>query len=109
MGILSSIGWLVSGVVGFVPGLHRYAIYAVALTAVLGMGALWFYNKGSEGRAAAVAQCQSACSLKIADMQIAAERTISDILSSVNEESRDFSDVADYCKQNPGLCRSDDK
>ena len=107
MGPIQGLGWLFSGVLKFFPGLPTIAVYALAVLAVVGLPAGYAWHKGNEGAAAAVAQCKSACSLKIADMQTAAERTISDILSSVNEQGQESENVADYCKSNPGLCRSD--
>jgi hypothetical protein len=43
--------------------------------------------------------------VKIADIQTAAERTILDIVTSVEEEGTRSTVVSDYCKRNPALCR----
>jgi hypothetical protein len=72
---------------------------------VIGFPAGWAYHKGSEGKSAAVARSEAACAVKIADIQTAAKRTILDIVTSVDEEGTRSTDVSDYCKRNPALCR----
>lgn len=105
MGLLSSIGWLLSGAIGFLPGLHRYALYAVAIVSVLGMGALYVWNLASEGKAEAVARSEAACALQIADAETAATKAIAEILAETADAETPDS-LSSYCKKNPGLCRS---
>lgn len=72
---------------------------------VIGFPAGYAYHKGSAGKGAAVAAEKAACAVKLSRMETAAERTISDILSSVDEAGTSSKDVAQYCERHPTLCR----
>ncbi|HEU4345787.1 MAG TPA: hypothetical protein VFU31_29915 [Candidatus Binatia bacterium] len=108
---LSWVGQAVWPVVGLVPwggpkfGLVLAALLAGVVAIGAPAGAVWLNMRGEVK--VAVAQCQSACTLKIANMETAAERTIADILSSVNESGPASKDVAQYCERHPTLCRSE--
>lgn len=105
--MLQTIGWLFSGVFKFFPGVPTIAVYGLALLGVIGLPAGWAYYQGASGKAVAVAQCESSCTLRISRMETAAERTIADILSSVDGITDASKDVTQYCERHPGLCRSE--
>lgn len=107
MGIITGLGWLFSGVLKFFPGAPTVVVYALAAAAVIGLPAGYAYHKGSQGRDAAVARCESACTVKIASIQTAAERTILDIVTSVDEAETGSKDVQQYCQKHPTLCRGE--
>lgn len=79
--------------------------FALGALVVVGgpAGAVWLNMRGEVK--VAVSQCESSCTLRISRMETAAERTIADILSSVEPETSE--NVVEYCRRNPGLCRSD--
>ncbi|HLU04704.1 MAG TPA: hypothetical protein VKZ94_18200 [Advenella sp.] len=105
--MLQLIGWLFSGVFKFMPGVPTIAVYGVALLFAIGLPSGWAYYRGSEGKAAAVEREKAQCEVKIARMETAAERTIADILSSVDGITDASKDVAQYCERHPTLCRSE--
>lgn len=108
---LSWVGQAVWPLVGLVPwgGAKFGMVLAALLAGVVAIGApagaVWLNMRGEVK--VAVAQCQSACSLRISRMETAAERTISDILSSVDEATDASVNVAEYCAKHPTLCRSE--
>ena len=108
MTLLVIIGRLFNAALGWaLPGVSASALYLVAGLLAIGVPAGWAYHKGASGCAASLAAEKAACSLKIANMQTATDRTISDILSSVADEDQTSENVGQYCKRNPGLCRTE--
>jgi hypothetical protein len=106
--MLALIGKLTNAAIGWaLPGLSASTLYIVAGLLAVGVPTAWAYSKGSEGKSAAVEREKAQCEVKIARMETAAERTIADILSSVDGMTDGSKDVAQYCERHPGLCRSD--
>lgn len=103
MGIITGLGWLFSGAVGFVPGLPKSVFMAAAALLVVTLASGYAWHKGSEGKGAAVAAEKAACLVKIGNAQTAAERTIADILSSIDPTEHDGKTAAELCKGDP-LC-----
>lgn len=109
LAILGKFFWPIIG--GLVPwGGPKFGLFLAGLLGAVVLiggpaGYVWLNMRG-EVKAAVIA-CNSQCKLKLANMETAAERTISDILSSVNEEGQSSESVAEYCKRNPGLCRTE--
>jgi hypothetical protein len=106
--MLALIGKLFNVALGWaLPGLSAIWLYLAAGLLAVAVPSIWAYHVGSEGKAAALARCEAACTLTMSELKTDAERAISDILSTVGE-SGDFSEnVAQYCKRNPGLCRTE--
>lgn len=106
--MFSIIGRLVNAAVGWaLPGLSASVLYIVAGLIAIGVPTAYAWHKGAEGKAAAVATEKAQCEIKLARIETAAERTISDILSSVDGITDASVDVAEYCSKHPGLCRSE--
>lgn len=106
--MLALIGKLTNAAIGWaMPGLSASALYIVAGLLAVGIPSAYAWHKGSEGKAAAVEREKAQCEVKIARMETAAERTISDILSSVDEATDASIDVIEYCTKHPTLCRSE--
>lgn len=108
MGIISGIGLLLSGAVKFLPGLHRYALYAVAGVSILGMGALYIWNSASEGKAEALARVEAACALERINTEAAFQKVLAEILAETAdaEAPATKAEVDDYCRASPALCRT---
>ena len=107
MGILSFVGWLFSGATKFIPGVPMVAVYGLAALAVVGLPAGYGYHKGSEGKSAAVAAEKASCRRMAAENKATTALAIAEILSTVDESSDHSENVVQYCKRNPGLCRSE--
>ena len=106
--MLAIIGKLANGVIGWaLPGLSAVWIYVAAGLLLVTVPATWAYFQGSEGKAAALARCEAACTLTMSELKGDTERAISDILSTVGESGDSSENVAQYCKRNPGLCRTE--
>lgn len=108
---LSWVGQAVWPLVGLVPwggpkfGLVLAALLAGVVAIGAPAGAVWLNMRGEVK--VAVAQCKSSCTLRLSRMETAAERTIADILSSVDGITDGSKDVAQYCERHPGLCRGE--
>lgn len=109
--MLTFIAWIGKAVwpllAGFMPwggpktGMVLAGLLA-ALVAIAGpAGAVWLNMRGEVKTA--VAACSARCDVRIAKMQTATERTISDILSSVDNVVHDGKSVAELCAGDP-LC-----
>lgn len=106
--MFSLIGKLANAAIGWaLPGLSASALYIVAGLLAVGIPSAYAWHKGSEGKAAAVAAEKAQCEIKLARIETAAERTISDILSSVDGVTDASVNVAEYCAKHPALCRSE--
>lgn len=106
--MLALIGKFVSTAIGWaLPGLSASTLYIVAGLLAVGVPTAWAYHKGSEGKSAAVATEKAQCEIRLARMETAAERTIADILSSVDEATDASVNVAEYCAKHPTLCRTE--
>lgn len=88
---------LLTGTIG------RYLFVAVAILGVL----IWLRSGIVAPYKAQIVQEKAACNVKLANLRTDAERTISDILSTVGDSGDTSENVAQYCKRNPGLCRKD--
>jgi hypothetical protein len=105
--MFSLIGKLANAAIGWaLPGLSASALYIIAGLLVVGIPSAYAWHRGAEGKSAAVEREKAQCEVKIARMETAAERTISDILSSVDESTDASVNVAEYCAKHPTLCRS---
>lgn len=75
---------------------------------VIGFPAGYAYHKGSEGQGAAVARCESACSVRLAEKETAYQSTLSDILQEVQEGEepapKTRADLDQACKRS-SMCR----
>ncbi len=106
--MLALIGKLTNGVLGWaLPGLSAVWLYVAAGVLLVTVPATWTYHKGSEGKAAALARCEASCTLTMQELKTDTERAISNILSTTGESGDNSEDVLQYCKRNPGLCRSE--
>lgn len=102
--MFSLIGAIANKLIGWaLPGLSAGWLYVFGAILAIGVPAAWAYGQGTAGKAVAVAQCQSSCTLRLARMETAAERTIADILSSVDASQHDGKTAAELCKGDP-LC-----
>jgi hypothetical protein len=105
MAILSSIGWLFSGAIKFIPGVPTVAVYGLAILAIIGLPAGYGYHKGSDGKAAAVVRCEAACKEKIALQETTLQRTLIDIVAAnANEDVEEPESAAEQdalCKKSP--------
>lgn len=88
-------------------GLFSPVSYGIAALALAGFVWGHGYMQGRDGRSAAVAAEKASCEVKIANMETSLERTIADILSSVDESGPASKDVAQYCERHPALCRGE--
>jgi hypothetical protein len=106
--MFSVIGAIANKLIGWaLPGFSAVWLYLIGAVIAIGLPAAWAYGQGTAGKAVAIAQCQSSCTLRLSRMETAAERTIADILSSVDGITDASKDVAQYCERHPGLCRSE--
>lgn len=112
MGIVTGMGWLFSGVLKFVPGVPTFAVYALAIVAVVGLPAGYGYHKGSDGRTAAVVSAKADCRAKIDQIELDAEKATSAVLERVQEmdanvvEPENQAEIDDLCKKSK-LCRKE--
>jgi hypothetical protein len=106
--MFSLIGKLANAAIGWaLPGLSASALYIIAGLLAVGIPSAYAWHRGAEGKSAAVEREKAQCEARIARMETAAERTIADILSSVDEATDASVNVAEYCAKHPTLCRSD--
>jgi hypothetical protein len=109
---LSWVGQAAWPLVGLVPwggpkfGLVLAALLAGVVAIGAPAGAVWLNMRGEVK--VAVAQCESSCTLRISRMETAAERTIADILSSVDTAQHDGKTAAQLCAGDP-LCIGSEK
>ena len=73
-------------------------------------GLIWLRSEVVAPYKMAVQQEKAACEIRISNLRTDAERTISDIIRTVEDDQTPASEsVSQYCEKYPTLCRSADE
>ena len=107
--MFSAIGWITNSLIGWaLPGFGPKVLYAGAAALVVALCSSWAYFQGAEGKSAAVARCEGACSVRLAEKETDYQRTLSDILQKVQEGEEPApqtrADLDAACKRS-SMCR----